>query len=280
MVSADIIVSDILTRYESPRRIGGGGQKVVYVVQDRHKGAIVIKIGGYRSSQALERARREFSTLSIIDSKYFPRQFGFEVLDQQRYLIVEEFLDGSPLHDCFSGFCNEQLVLGLAIELVKGLSELWNRRIVHRDIKPANIMITTSGPKIIDLGIARLLDATSLTYSMAPIGPCTPNYASPEQLRNSKRDIDHRSDQFSLGILLAQLLLSGNHPFDPQIVGGESIPNNILCGLWSATDLDSRVGDSFRILIHKLLAIQPYMRYRLSSDLESALIKINEECIQ
>jgi len=280
MVAADIDIRDILTRYDSPRRLGGGGQKVVYAVRDQKRGIIVIKVGGYRSPQALERARREFSILSEIDSQYFPKQYGFEVLEQQRYLISEEFIDGSPLHDHFADFCDERLVVGLAVQLVQGLTELWNKRIVHRDIKPANIMITASGPKIIDLGIARLLDATSLTYTMAPIGPCTPAYASPEQLRNNKRDIDHRSDQFSLGIVLVQLLLAGDHPFDPLIVGGESIPNNILCGNWAVTLLDPRVCDRFRIFIHKLLASQPYLRYRISSELEIALLQINEELSQ
>ena len=271
MTPISIDVADIIARYECPRKLGAGGQKVVYMVQEPFRGQIVIKVGEYHSAQALERVRREVSTLSTIDSPYFPQQYGFEVLDDHRYLISEEFIAGKPLNDCIEAFCSEPLIIDLAIELVRGLGELWDRRIVHRDIKPANIMITTSGPKIIDLGIIRLLDATSLTHALAPVGPCTPAYASPEQLQNIKRDIDHRSDQFSLGIVLVQLILTGTHPFDPHIVGGESIPCNILRGLWASDQLDGRISSEFRTIIHRLLAAHPYMRYRSHDELGTAL---------
>jgi len=134
--------------------------------------------------------------------------------------------------------------------------------------------------QIIDLGIARLLDATSLTNSMAFMGPCTPNFASPEQLSNIKRKIDHRSDQFSLGILLVQLVLGGKHPFDPEFVGGENIPINILQGLWAKSNVDKSVSRGFSLILHKLLSPQPYMRYRKPEELYMDLLQIREEQYQ
>ncbi len=268
-----IEVDDILAHYLSPRHIGGGGQKLVFVVNDAHRGELVLKIGGYRSQQALQRAQREVSTLSGISSQYFPEQYGFEIIDDHRYAITEEYLPGVSLAAVVADFAAEPKLINLLLHLTRGLSELWRRRVVHRDVKPANILITPTGPKIIDLGIARLLDCTSLTHSFAPIGPCTPAYASPEQLRNRKRDIDHRSDQFSLGIVSAQLAMSGTHPFDTHLIGGDSVPENILGGRWARDNIAARVSDPLLAVVTRLLAPEPYMRYRRGKDILDSLEK-------
>jgi len=267
MPSLNFSVDDILERYENPKRIGGGGQKIVFVVKDSSGKHVVIKIGGYNSVQTLARAQREVQTLSAINSKYYPHQFGFEIVNGQRYVICEEYIKGKPLIELLDAYSEEPKLINLASHLVCALNELWKKRIVHRDIKPANILITANEPKIIDLGIARLLDATSLTHSFAPVGPCTPNYASPEQLKNKKRDIDPRSDQFSLGIVLAQLALHGVHPFDPQIVGGDSIPDNIINAIWAKDQLIESISPAFVGLITRLLEVEPYKRFRIGDEI-------------
>lgn len=277
MSNSKLRVDDILNRFASPQYLGGGGQKQVYRVKHADLGTVVVKIGTFGSPQELERVRREVDVLRAINSPYFPKQYACDVVDATRYLIIEELIPGEPLHLSFHRFSTERDVLTLLYHLITGMGLLWSRRVVHRDLKPANIMIADDHPRIIDLGIARLLDSTSLTMSIAPFGPCTPNYASPEQLTNQKPGIDHRSDQFTLGIVSAQLLLGGQHPFDPRLVGqGASIPENILHGAWDANSLAKRCSAKVFNLIRRMLGAQPYMRYRRYEDLTQAIAAVME----
>ena len=269
-------VDDILEKFDKPTPLSSGGQKVVFTIYHQEFGKCVLKIGCFNSQSSLERIQREVSVLNELDSNYFPRTFHFEVVDLNRFYIIEELLNGATLDQHFSEYSSENKASSLIYEIVLALDLLWERRIVHRDIKPKNIIITEMGPRIIDLGIARLLDATSLTNSFAPFGPCTPDYASPEQLENRKKDIDHRSDQFNLGIILAQLLLEGLHPFDPSIVGGDSIPINIISSIWAEDLLRDRVSLPMIIILRRLLGREPYQRYRLVEELETQLQSIGK----
>ena len=265
---------NILKRFGSPRFIGGGGQKTVYQILHPTHGITVAKIGSYKSNQQLERISREVSVLKNLSSPYYPKQFSFEVIGDH-YLIIEEFINGSPLDKALQHYTSEDDLLELLHHLVLALAELWSRRIVHRDLKPANIIITNAAPVIIDLGIARLLDYQSLTLTFAPFGPCTPPYASLEQLQNSKRKIDHRSDQFTLGIVAAQLALCGQHPFDPTLVkAGNSIPENIISGRWAKKKLASAISQPTYELIEKMLGHHAYSRFRKYNQLQNAIQSI------
>lgn len=273
-----IVIDDILSKFEQIKPLSKGGQKVVFTIIHPEYGHCVLKIGYFSSKSTLERIQREVSILKEINSSYFPRQYAFEIVDTERYFILEELLRGNTLDECFLQFSTQKDIAMLGVELIAGLRLLWSKRVVHRDLKPKNIIITTEGPRIIDLGIARLLDATSLTNTYAPFGPCTPDYASPEQLENRKRDIDHRSDQFNLGIILTQLLLKGAHPFSPEVVGGgDSIPANIMSGIWAKEALRSYTTSSMFSLVQKLLGHEPYQRFRQPSELQDSMIELAKE---
>ena len=137
------------------------------------------------------------------------------------------------------------------------LDVIWRRNVVHRDIKPANILITPAGePRVIDLGIARFLDDTSLTASIACCGPATPIYAAPEQLINRKAMINVRTDFFLLGILVLELM-HGFHPFDPQHVGNQnSLIENAdwLCERHFGKRLIDKDVEILELALHKLQA--------------------------
>jgi serine/threonine-protein kinase len=264
---------DILERFPSAEPIATGGQKVVFAVEHPEYGEAVLKIGHYRSTNSLRRIKREVMVLREVDSEYFPTNYGFEVLDNQRFIIVEEKIKGKPLSERIEDFSGIDRASILIEDLVTGLRILWDRRIVHRDIKPQNIMITSPGrPVIVDLGIARVLDMESLTKTYQMRGPCTPAYASPEQLENRKRQINHRSDQFSLGIVYAQLLLEGQHPFDPQVVKqGDSFIDNILNNTWARQELNREYFTPVRPILEKMLGHEPHERYRTPELLHLAL---------
>lgn len=268
---------DILSAYSNPILLDQGGQKVVYRVTHPTYGESALKIGQYSSPESLERIRREVTVLKDIDSEYYPKNYDFEVLPNDRFLILEEYIDSKPLSSHLQDYTDPKDALNLIEHLVIALRIIWEKRIVHRDLKPDNILILTSAPpKIIDLGIARLLDMDSITRTLAMRGPCTPIYAAPEQLTNRKTEITTRTDQFNLGIILLQLLLNGEHPFDPTVVGsGASTVDNIMRGNWAKARLSAVEFAPLRPLLIRLLGREPYQRYRndelLMADLRKAV---------
>lgn len=269
---------EVLTEYQDAVPLKKGGQKSVFLISHDEFGQAVIKIGQGGSPVSLERIKREVSTLKSINSPYYPRVFEFTMFGDSSFVIIEEYVDSRPLSELLTAYREPTKVLKLLENLVNGLSVLWDQKIVHRDLKPDNILITTDGtPRIIDLGIARLLDLDSLTQTMAFFGPCTPAYAAQEQLVNDKGSIDHRTDQFLLGIVTAQLLLGGQHPFDPTLTGsGESIPHNIIAGNWARSKLMNIGNPSLYSLLDRMLGHEPYQRFRT----QDPFLKAIRSCIE
>ena len=268
------IYDNVLHAYSDVVLLKEGGQKAAYRATDPALGPVVVKIGTYPSANALERIRREVAVLRGISSSYYPTNIDFRVEAPNLFVVVEEYIESRPLSACVTEFSEPRAALLFLRHMVLGLNLIWAKRIVHRDVKPDNILITADGtPKIIDLGIARLLDEESLTRTVNFRGPCTPNYASPEQLKNRKAQIDQRSDQFCLGILLVQLLQSGLHPFDPSVVGdGDSIVSNILAASWSRSRFRALgLPASMEVLASKLLGGEPFQRYRTTEGLLQAV---------
>jgi serine/threonine protein kinase len=128
-----------------------------------------------------------------------------------RYFIVMEYLEGQTLRDVMQvrGALPLQEAIGIACQVLDALAHAHRHRVIHRDIKPDNIFILPGGlAKLADFGIARLSEEPALTSDGQVFG--TPSYMSPEQIEG--RGIDHRSDLFSLGVLLYEML-SGRKPF-------------------------------------------------------------------
>ena len=155
---------DVISRYSNPILIYQGGQRIVFKVTDPRLGNVALKIGCYRTAQNpdgwdIERIEQEIDILRKLDSGYFPKNFHFEKISNDRYVILEEFVESKPLPQCMENFQNPRDILILIKHLVTGLEIIWNKNIVHRDLKPDNILIPQNKvPKIIDLGIARILD--------------------------------------------------------------------------------------------------------------------------
>jgi serine/threonine protein kinase len=210
------LLDDIVDRFSDVISLAQGGQKKVLAAVHPEFGPVVIKYGEYRYVTSLERISREVALLRELDSRYYPKQYEFLIEPVRReFLIVEERLDAVELTQVKDRFVSDAQILRLLNHLICALSLIWQRNVVHRDIKPANILITAKDePRIIDLGIARFLDDTSLTASAAGRGPATLIYAAPEQLLNKKSMINVRTDFFLLGLLVLELML-GFHPFDP-----------------------------------------------------------------
>jgi len=244
--------------------ISRGGQKVVFLAEHPMEGKVVVKKGEIRSFTSLERIKREVELLSTLTSPFYPRQFQFNIdIKSKKFEIVEEYIEGKTLRGSFDKFKSKDKIFKLLQNLVLGLKVIWDENIVHRDLKPENIIIRpNSTPCIIDLGIARFLDLEALTKTISPMGPCTPVYASPEQLANKKQLIDPRTDFFTLGIIALELYI-GTHPFDPNLNQNlYSIVENIAQINFMTHSASGIADSSMDEFANKTLRAQPYDRFR------------------
>ena len=226
-------------------------------------GDVMLKWGTYSSGTSLERIRREVTLLLSLNSPYFPKNYEFCIDEKNNiFMIIEERIKGETLDMVSDRFRKENQIISLLKEILVAMSRIWDLQIVHRDLKPQNIMINKNNePRIIDFGIARFLAYPSLTKTIAMFGPCTPIYASPEQLLNDKYSIDMRSDFFALGIIILELIYSF-HPFDPRKVGNRSsIPENIVNSCYLHPKSNHKISSNFAELVERLLQRQPYRRF-------------------
>jgi eukaryotic-like serine/threonine-protein kinase len=253
-------------------------------------GKVVLKVSEDVHPTVIARLEKEREILNSLNSGYFPRLLYYDVfasdpvtelkLPNRLYITLEERVVGQPLSDCRPRFVTESSVGALILEMVRGLSLLWEhpQRIIHRDLKPDNILIRENGdPVIIDLGIMREQGTPGLTGSHWQIGPCTPAYASPEQLKNEKRFITYRSDFFALGVI-AYELLSGSNPFMQSTVEPlELVVNRALTFHPPALHDIGRASLDFSRVVQRLMSKEPYQRYRTVREFTTALVALFED---
>ncbi len=214
------------------REIKQGGQKTAFEVRRKSNGErLVLKI--FAPGANPERIDRDVQAMTTIRSPFIVHLVEFQKLITEQQIIIytlEEFIEGRDLAwrlESGDPFSPHEAAVFLD-KMLQGLEACWEKRIVHRDIKPDNILLRANGdPVIIDFGICRLVDATSITRTSAPHGPRTKLYAPPEMIQNQKGDIDNRSDLYSLGVTVYHLLTE-RHPFwspneDPSVGEGRML---------------------------------------------------------
>ena len=192
-------------------RLGSGGMSVVYLASKSNKTSVALKVirSQYLDNQAdRNRIEREISTLTNIKSKYVCQILDSDISEDFAW-IATEFIDGPDLKTKVleDGPLDEKSWYELAKGLLEGLDAIHSNKVVHRDIKPSNILISESGPKIIDFGIAQTSEATSLTSTGLIAG--SPAWLSPEQINGDK--VTYSSDFFSAGAVL-NFAVSGISP--------------------------------------------------------------------
>jgi serine/threonine protein kinase len=211
-------IESLFTNLTVKKSIGSGGQKIVYMAEHSDYGKVALKLIRPGSSDNKQRIEWEINTAKSLRGPGFSRIFdsGEKQIDGQQILyILEEYLEGKNLREVLEEV--KKLGLPETLELAKCLLEtltvVHEQRIVHRDIKPENIFITKDNKIVLlDFGIARHLELSAITESSAFLGPLTPGYAAPEQIRNEIRKISSRTDIFQLGIVIYECL-TGFNPF-------------------------------------------------------------------
>jgi serine/threonine protein kinase len=217
----------IIDRYKLLEKLGEGGFGAVYVAEQKEpvKRRVALKIIklGMDTRQVIARFEAERQALALMDHPNIAKVLDAGATETGRPYFVMELVRGVPI----TRYCDENNLptierLGLFMAVCHAIQHAHQKGIIHRDIKPSNILVTLHDgvpvPKVIDFGIAKatqgeLTDKTIYTQFQQFIG--TPAYISPEQAEMSGLDMDTRSDIYSLGVLLYELLI-GRTPFDGQ----------------------------------------------------------------
>ena len=215
--------------YRILRRIGEGGMGVVYLAEQsgpvRRKVALKLIKLGMQSAQVLARFEIERRALALMSHGNIARVFDAGATNDGRPYVVMEYVPGAPLTE----YCDRRRLgtderLRLFMEVCRAVQHAHQKGIIHRDLKPSNILVMEQDdgpiPKVIDFGIAkateqRLTERSVFTQVGRMIG--TPEYMSPEQAGAVHQDIDTRSDVYSLGIILYEMLV-GVLPLDGRLL--------------------------------------------------------------
>jgi WD40 repeat protein len=211
-------------RYKLLQKIGEGGMGIVYMAEQeepvRRRVALKIIKLGMDTKAVVARFEAERQALAMMDHPNIARVLDGGATETGRPYFVMELVQGVPITE----FCDKNKLparerLGLFSQVCHAIQSAHQKAIIHRDIKPSNVLVTLHHgepmPKVIDFGIAKatsqkLTEKTLFTNFGTMIG--TPAYMSPEQAEMSSMDVDTRSDVYSLGVLLYELL-TGETPF-------------------------------------------------------------------
>jgi tRNA A-37 threonylcarbamoyl transferase component Bud32/tetratricopeptide (TPR) repeat protein len=255
-------VGDKLGLYEIVAPIGKGGMGEVYRARDSKLGRhVAIKVlPGHLSTDgpARERLRREAAATAALDHPFICKVF--EIGEESGELfVVMELIAGDTLYQHLrAGTLPHPEALRIAGEIAEALENAHANRLVHRDLKPANVMISQGHVKVMDFGLAKQFEmnatetlAAALTETGTAVG--TPDYMSPEQVRGEP--LDQRSDLFSFGILLCEILGSP-HPFRRA-----SNTETMAAILRDPPNLSGDLPQGLMVLIRRLLAKPPSDRY-------------------
>jgi serine/threonine protein kinase len=273
------VIGERLNHYEILRKLGSGGMGDVYVARDEKLGReVALKILPSALADEAEtrnRFAREAKAVAALNHPGIVTLYSIEEADGVHFTTME-VVHGRTLEELIGTLTLEQ-VFDIAIPLAEAVSAAHRQGITHRDLKPQNVMVTDDGHvKVLDFGLAKLqeaipgnamtqLEGTVATQEGRILG--TVAYMSPEQAQG--RDVDTRSDIFSLGVLLYEMA-TGERPFTGDT--GVSILSSILKDTPTpVTEVNQRLPRHLGRIVKQCLQKEPERRYQTALDVRNAL---------
>ncbi len=286
-------VGSMIGRYKLLQQIGEGGCGVVYMAEQeqpiRRRVALKVIKPGMDTRQVIARFEAERQAVSMMDHPNIARVLDAGATEAGRPYFVMELVRGIRITEyCDQNNLDTRARLELFTKVVTAVQHAHQKGIIHRDLKPSNILVTLHDgvpvPKVIDFGIAKALeqkltDKTLFTQFEQFIG--TPAYTSPEQAEMSGLDIDTRSDIYSLGVLLYELLV-GKTPFDAHdlVHSGLDAMRRMIREQEPArpsTRLNTMLQGDLTTTAHRRRVSGPQLVHLLTGDLDWIVMKCLEK---
>lgn len=261
------MIGQTISHYRVTERLGAGGMGVVFKafdpVLERPVALKFLSPNLVINSRDKEVLLREARAASALDHPNIGVIHGIEESEDRQLFIVMAYYEGETLAQKLArGPIPVRDSLDLAMQIARGLSAAHAHRIIHRDVKPSNIIVTNENvAKIVDFGLARVVASASATQSISSTG--TLPYMSPEQILGET--IDHRSDIWSLGVIVVQMI-AGSHPFLRPSTGAMTFA--ILNQAPAGVDLTPQ---AVQPILYRALSKKPETRYPNAEEMFHAL---------
>jgi len=275
----DALDGQTILHYRVIERLQAGGMGVVYLADDLRLGRRValkfLRPELVFDQQAKSRFSREATAVASLAHPNICTLYSVEETEDGQVFMAMAYYQGETLRDALSrGPLPVAACVDIGRQIGNGLAAAHAEGIVHRDVKPANVMLVEGAVKILDFGIAKLTDGTSLTAHGTTLG--TPDYMSPEQARG--RSADQRTDIWSLGVVLYEML-TGGRPFAiEELFLSDAEASAVAPPLLppGREDVPAELEDAVR----RALWHDPNLRYRTMREFVRALDRIaaGQEC--
>ncbi len=266
--------------------VARGGMAEVYTATYESFGQVAVKVMRgllEKDSEQLARFQREAEVIEDLRHPNIVQMFEYDVADETPYLVME-YIPGPSLAAYMKSLHDnkQRMPIGMVAQILKSVASALDyahsKGIVHRDIKPANVLLRSQSgiiepnkplprdvePVLTDFGLVRLLDSTMHTTAGSVSG--TPTYMSPEQARGEK--VDKRTDIYSLGIMLYEML-AGGVPFQADTTFGM-----LMKHINEPPPPIPGISEDLRAILDRTLAKDPALRYEKAGDLANEFIAI------
>jgi serine/threonine protein kinase/tetratricopeptide (TPR) repeat protein len=265
-----------ISHYKILEELGSGGMGVVYKAEDlKLKRTVALKFvvpRMLRKKEDKERFLREAQTAASLNHPHICTIYHIDEVEDSTFIVME-YVEGQSLKEIIrKGPLEPEKALDFAIQIAEGLEEAHEKNIVHRDIKSSNIMVTSKAQaKIMDFGLAKIVSESQLSETASIVG--TVAYMSPEQACGDA--IDHRSDIWSLGVVLYEML-SGHAPFQGE--HEQLVLHSILNKYHEPiTALRSNIPYELERILDKCLEKDPTERYQYANEFLLDLRRLKKE---
>ncbi|WP_293128170.1 ATP-binding sensor histidine kinase [Microcoleus sp. bin38.metabat.b11b12b14.051] len=267
-----------LSEYKIKSTLHEGVETIIYRAQTATDGAAkILKVlkAEYPTLEAITRLKHEYQIRQNLDSEQIVKAISIKTFDHRLGLVLEDFGGESLAQLMERENLSPQANLNIAIPIVKALQYLHLQNIIHKDIKPSNIIINsqTKQVKLTDFGIATKLNKENPQFNNSNSVEGTLTYMSPEQTGRMNRTLDYRTDFYSLGITLYEML-TGKLPF-PSNDPLEIVYSHIAVQAISPHQINPEIPAPISEIVMKLMAKNAEDRYQsatgLLADLETCL---------